>query len=1304
MSRTHALARACAAFVTLACAAALALLALAPGVGLAAEEEEAGALGHAQDGSATYYGTMEAWSAALTGTTVVMDCDWYLTRPLVVLEGRSVTIMMNGHKIYRGGYIADDGAVIRMDKNSTLTLDGSGAWTTFTFRKFAASYETTLTSGGLVTGGYSRETAGGVYMQEGATLNLVQVAVSGNYTYEPGGAVEMDGDNCALNMTDAIISYNKAVSGSVMFGRGGGVWAGGDNCSITMTRSSISNNEAEFGGGVYSGGTYTKLTMKDHSYIESNRAIDTPNSTLTKGYGGGVHFNYTDFTLEGDGTSSISGNVADKDGGGIYIDSHAASTNKGSISDIILRKNTAEDGGGIYVDQENVTIENCVFSENGSTESGEGDQGGALYINNDNTTVKGCTFTRNRCEDEGGAIYNNTDGTLIQDCTIENNTTGSEGGGIWTSCYNDMKLSGKVVVRGNARTDGAADDVFLNSNTGNTVRAYLKGDVSAGSYVGIRTGIEGERVVVEDLSTYIEGTFFLDQGGAYHLSYSAADKKLSQVSGGLRYLVTVNGQGETRYAQGDTVTLDAGSYGDWKSFQRWDVSSSTGLWNISDVASVPNRTITFTMPGNDVHLVAVFGEQGVYQTSVRIDVDAPEPGQELPTTGTLTYTATDGSEATAQVSVAWYEITDTWEMIPAEGVAKYSTTYGPEICASRNAETGLAFWTGMGKDDVDLRVGAAQESSCTQASVDAETGTLTAYGQMLTTRGMGVASIESLALTVPAGTSLEELVAAMPTTAAGLAEDGAAVTLTLQVASEVDWAGLGVLGSDGKVAEPEGASATFEVPLAVLSCSDDSLEVPEALGAATVTLTVTHTPLTVSFDAAGGSNEPAAQAVAYGACAQEPEEPSYAGQAFLGWFADGADEAWDFAAPVTEDVALTARWQAVFEVMFEPANGGDVFIQQVVGGACAQSPEQPALEGYAFLGWFADGSDEAWDFETPVAGDMTLTARWRFVAPYRFADVAEGTWFYDWVYQACGLGLMTGYRDGMGISTGLFGPGDVLTRGQVATVLWRISGSPTAGDGGSLYSFPDVPEGCWCSQAVYWCAERGIVTGYMAGEHKGSFMPDAPVTREELAVMVYRFEREAGAMTDGVPGANFDRCPDNGDVSDWAAEAVRWCAAAGVLTGVQEKGADGSVTYWLAPGETTTRAQAAKVFCLAWTIRWSSGESPYEPVAQSQAEQQDAQAEAQASDASETVAFDDVTFEDAVAALDAAQATQPAEESQGAEAVAPAAPSAEEPAFAAPSDSAEASGADAPGEAGSFAGTDEQDFDEPGLAAQSLAA
>ncbi len=1245
MSRTHALAPARAALVALACVVLLALLAFAPGAGLA--EEEAHKVGHAEDGSATYYTVAQAWTAANSGTTVVMDDDWYTTAMLTARGGANVTIKMNGHKIYRNGSTRDDG-VLQVGKGASLTLDGTGAQATLSFRKFANGDEATLTTGGLVAGGDSRETAGGIDMLEGSTLNLVGVAVAGNRGYsESGGGVGMDGDNCTLNMTDTIITFNEGSAGAFSYGRGGGVFVDGEKCSINMTRSIITDNYAEMGGGIYSNDDATTITLKDGSSIYLNRASKASSTFNSGGQGGGVYFNYSNFTITGDGTASISANASDDDGGGIYICSRTVGSNKGAISGITFSKNSGEDGGAIYVDQENVTIENCTFSENGKNDCGETEQGGTIYIDNDNTTIKNCTITKSRSNDEGGAIYNNNNGTLIQDCTITDCTSGGEGGGIWTSCYNDIKLAGKVVVRDNKRTDGAADDVFLNSNSGNTVRAYLKGNVEAGSCVGIRTGIEDNRVVVENLTNYIEGTFFLNQGSDYHLSYSASDNELSQIKGGLEYLVTVNGQGETRYAQGEQVTIDAGSFGDWKAFQCWDVEGSSGLWDAASVISNPLKpTITFTMPGNDVHLTAVFGQDMVYQTSVRIDVDAPEVGQELPATGTLTYTAADGSAVTRQVDVTWSEITETWDVIPAEGVAKFSTNYGPQVVVPRDLEAGLAFWAGMGSANVDLRVGSAQQSSCSQASVDSATGALTAYGQMVTTRAKLLASIETAAVTVRAGTSAAELQAAMPATLAGTDELGADVTLTLQAASEVDWRALGVLGEDGTVAEPEGDSATFEVSLAVTACSDASLEIPESLSAVTVTLTVTHTALAVTFDAAGGSYEPAAQTVAFGACAQAPEEPTFAGHAFLGWFADGADQAWDFATPVTSSMNLTARWQAVLEVMFEPANGGDVFTQNVMSGACVQAPELPTREGYVFLGWFADGASEAWDFAAPVVADMTLTARWQLVASYRFIDVAEGTWFYDWVYQACGLGLMTGYRDGMGVSTGYFGPGDFLTRGQVATVLWRISGSPDADDSGAIYSFPDVPEGSWCSQAVYWCAERGIVTGYMAGEHKGYFMPDEPVTREELAVMVYRFEREAGVKTDEVPSANFDRCPDAGEVSEWAAEAVRWCAAAGVLTGIKEPGADGAVTYWLAPAEHTTRAQAAKVFCYAWDLRWNAGQDPYEAVEGYQAAAQAALAEGQADEAA---TFEDVTFAEAGAEAVTTEST--AVEGAGAEAI-----------------------------------------------------
>ncbi len=186
-----------------------------------------------------------------------------------------------------------------------------------------------------------------------------------------------------------------------------------------------------------------------------------------------------------------------------------------------------------------------------------------------------------------------------------------------------------------------------------------------------------------------------------------------------------------------------------------------------------------------------------------------------------------------------------------------------------------------------------------------------------------------------------------------------------------------------------------------------------------------------------------------------------------------------------------------------------------------------------------------------------------------FPDVPEGKWFTTWVDQASDAGLMTGY--GQGSRQGQFGPGDALTRAQVATVLWRMADKPEpAGAAG----FPDVEDGSWYAQAVAWCAETGVVTGYVGGPDDGTFAPDGEVTRAELAAMAWRWARWAGVDAACPDPTAFESTTDSQSVEDWAVEAMTWTAAAGVLTGLDNH--DG--TYTLDPSGTATRAMAAKVF------------------------------------------------------------------------------------------------------------------------------
>ena len=422
-----------------------------------------------------------------------------------------------------------------------------------------------------------------------------------------------------------------------------------------------------------------------------------------------------------------------------------------------------------------------------------------------------------------------------------------------------------------------------------------------------------------------------------------------------------------------------------------------------------------------------------------------------------------------------------------------------------------------------------------------------------------------------------------------------------------EFAGWEVVSGGAVLADASQPETTFEMP------------------AGDVEVRATYKPMeyAVTFDAAGGSPEPGAQSVRWGACAQEPEAPERAGWSFLGWYAEGAGEAWDFSAPVTQALKLTARWEPACTVTFDPANGQEPFSQGVVTGEFALEPAEPAREGHEFLGWYtADGA--LYRFNEPVVADLALTARWEALPPTEFDDVPAGSWFHGWVAQASSLRLMTGYRDDSGAYTGLFGPDDALTRGQVATVLWRLAGCPDAADGGS---FPDVAAGEFYSTAVSWCASAGVVTGYEAGPNEGLFLPEAGVTREELAVMLWRFERWASVDVADPPTAAFDALEDGASVSAWAREACVWCAAAGVMTGKET--AEG--TLRLDPGQGATRAQAAKMLVRAYRILWRE----VDPYADGQAAQASAQiagvdagqATGAAGAADEAPTFDDVTIE-----------------------------------------------------------------------------
>ena len=179
-----------------------------------------------------------------------------------------------------------------------------------------------------------------------------------------------------------------------------------------------------------------------------------------------------------------------------------------------------------------------------------------------------------------------------------------------------------------------------------------------------------------------------------------------------------------------------------------------------------------------------------------------------------------------------------------------------------------------------------------------------------------------------------------------------------------------------------------------------------------------------------------------------------------------------------------------------------------------------------------------------------------------FNDVPEGYWAYDAIQYVYGEGLMAG------TSGSTFNPEGTTTRGQIVTILWRLSGSPVVN---YLMDFDDVDPAAYYAEAIRWATSEGIAGGYGGG----MFGPDDPITREQLAVMLHRYAQHEGYDVSIGEDTNILSYADAFTVSEYAVAALQWACGAGIISGT----GDGST---LTPQGEATRAQAATVlmrFC-----------------------------------------------------------------------------------------------------------------------------
>lgn len=271
-----------------------------------------------------------------------------------------------------------------------------------------------------------------------------------------------------------------------------------------------------------------------------------------------------------------------------------------------------------------------------------------------------------------------------------------------------------------------------------------------------------------------------------------------------------------------------------------------------------------------------------------------------------------------------------------------------------------------------------------------------------------------------------------------------------------------------------------------------------------------------------------------------------------------------------------------YTVKFDTGGGKIITSQTVIKNNRATEPKTPAKDGFIFDGWYTDSQCTArYNFNTQVTGNITLYAKWTAEETEKpgenpkeeqeeqkedeqkpqadnwknpFTDVTESDWFFDGVKYISENGLMSGMDDTE------FAPNLTLTRGMLVTVLYRLSGETAVNKG---IPFADVTAGSYYADAVSWAQQNKIILGISETE----FAPDENITREQIAVILYRFAEFMGY--DISAGADISAYADYNEITGYALSAMRYAVGSGLMKGKTET--------TLNPKDNATRAEIAAI-------------------------------------------------------------------------------------------------------------------------------
>ena len=249
------------------------------------------------------------------------------------------------------------------------------------------------------------------------------------------------------------------------------------------------------------------------------------------------------------------------------------------------------------------------------------------------------------------------------------------------------------------------------------------------------------------------------------------------------------------------------------------------------------------------------------------------------------------------------------------------------------------------------------------------------------------------------------------------------------------------------------------------------------------------------------------------------------------------------------------------------ANGGTLLNNVTVKRGEKAVLPTPTRSGYVFAGWYLDNNfTTPFDTEAVVNRNYTLYAKWVAIGEcsgtvtdncpcLNYTDLDPSLWYHVGVDYVLNRGMM------IGVSNSKFAPSTNVTRAMLVTVLWRAEGKPAAGN----TTFTDLEDGQYYVDAVKWASANGVVNGYS----DTTFAPNAAITREQFAAIMYRYAKAKGYDVSVGENTNILSYTDYSKISEYAIEAMQYTLGSGLIKGRTES--------TLNPKDNTTRAEMATI-------------------------------------------------------------------------------------------------------------------------------